>query len=414
MRKAVKTIAGWLHATLILAILPPLLYVMGAGQRSGAGRTLYFRCLLIAVPVAVTGVAVKKCKGLVSYLLACGLVFAATGLLARAAAGGLWRSGEAAGYIVLLLAETLFVIVFRMLGRLHKKREKETLLKEDPNMEPESERLAEPSFPMLLLFPAVYAIALNLDSPELCNAALFSAAVYGVNATLYYFVQRTERYLSLNKRTCNLPSKRIYGIGGGMLAIFLLLLLVAALPSFLTVSARKYRDCREMTGNWVADLPPVISGPGAAGNGEDMADWMEALGERESASVPVWVEALFYGIGIMVLLFLTAIWVKAVFGMFRTFREARDENGDIVEELEEPDTRYSRIRAAKEPGRRDLTEREKIRKQYRKFIRKHRKERPAVYETPAEIEEKAGVAEDEEGKALHGKYERARYSAYDG
>ena len=43
------------------------------------------------------------------------------------------------------------------------------------------------------------------------------------------------------------------------------------------------------------------------------------------------------------------------------------------------------------------------------IIRKHRKELPAIYETPTEIELVAGVADTEEGKAMHEKYEQVRY-----
>lgn len=55
------------------------------------------------------------------------------------------------------------------------------------------------------------------------------------------------------------------------------------------------------------------------------------------------------------------------------------------------------------------TEEDRVRRLYRKFIRKHRKELPAIYETPTEIELAAGVADTEEGKAMHEKYEQARY-----
>ena len=60
MRKTVKVIAGWLHVTLVLAILPPLLYAMSVTQRSEASRTLYIRCLLIAFPVIAAGKAAER------------------------------------------------------------------------------------------------------------------------------------------------------------------------------------------------------------------------------------------------------------------------------------------------------------------------------------------------------------------
>ncbi len=408
MRKTVKVIAGWLHVTLVLAILPPLLYAMSVTQRSEASRTLYFRCLLIAFPVIAAGIAAEKCRGLLSYLLAGVLIFAATGALARAAAGNMHESGEAVGYVVLLLGETIFVIVADMMGRIRRRREEEVLLKEDPNREPHSDWMKEPSFLMLIYFFGVYGVALNVNSPEVCDAALFSVAVYGIAALLYVYVAKTDRYLALNKRTCNLPSKRIYGIGSGMLAIFLLLLTVAALPSFLTSSGRNYRDWRENLVEWSPDHIQTAPGfEGMDGGSDGMPDWTREFGEPKE--MPAWVNLLFHGIGAGLLLIFAAGVLKMMKDMFRQFREAMDENGDVVEELEETDADYIQEGEKRRNLFWRLSEQESVRRQYRKFIRKHRKERPAVYESPTEIEVKAGVAWSEEGMVLHERYERVRY-----
>ena len=52
---------------------------------------------------------------------------------------------------------------------------------------------------------------------------------------------------------------------------------------------------------------------------------------------------------------------------------------------------------------------EKIKRRYRKMIRMHREDRPAPYESPAEIEEGAGLQDDEEMRELHRAYEEVRY-----
>lgn len=408
MRKMVKITAGWIHATLILAILLPVFYALGLEQKSGAGQTLYFRCLLIAFPVVATDIAVERCKGLFSYLVISAGVFVTTGILGWFAAGTLHQSGEAVGYLAVLLVETLFLVIVRLVGRLHKKREKEAMEKEDPDIELYKDIWKEPSFIALLYFFLVYVLALHVNSPEVCNEALFSAAVYGVIALLYHYVSETETYLVLNKRTCNLPSRRIYGIGSGMLAIFLLLLMIAVIPSFLTISRREYRDVRNGFENWDLDFTEMMpGGENIEGGGEVIQDWAEIFGEPKPP--PIWAEVLFYVIGVAVFLLFLAVLVKTIRDMFRDFRKAGDENGDIVEELEEVDTEYKRAEVRKGRERRSLSERERIRKQYRKFIRAHRKDRPAVYESPMEIEAKAGVAQSEEGMELHGRYEYVRY-----
>ena len=57
----------------------------------------------------------------------------------------------------------------------------------------------------------------------------------------------------------------------------------------------------------------------------------------------------------------------------------------------------------------EQTKEESIRREYRRFIKKNRKDCPAPYETPTEIEILAGVAETEMGKKLHESYEQVRY-----
>ncbi len=94
--------------------------------------------------------------------------------------------------------------------------------------------------------------------------------------------------------------------------------------------------------------------------------------------------------------------------MFQDFRNSRDENGDIIEEIK--DKEKSDREEMLERGRRHTdSAAEKIKRRYRKMIRKHRKDRPAPFESPAEIEERAGLRDDEEMQVLHRAYEGVRY-----
>ena len=52
----------------------------------------------------------------------------------------------------------------------------------------------------------------------------------------------------------------------------------------------------------------------------------------------------------------------------------------------------------------------RIRRKYKKIIRKSSKERPKGWETPYELETGAQLQEDESMKVLHKVYEKARYS----
>lgn len=406
MRKLVKRTAEWIHASLILAIIMPMLYTFGAEQPDIIGQTLYLKCLVIILPVIATDFAINKCKGLFSYLIVCAVIFAATAAISWSAAGSLHQSSSLWEYMIIILGETAFVIINRMAERLQRKKDKDAARGEDPSWRPSFDSLRVPSFPVLIFFLAVYVLAINLNNPAVCNAALFSAALYTVITIMYHYVCETENYLFLNNRTCNIPSKRIYGIGNGMLAIFLLLFIIVILPALFTISNRHYRDLRKFTAPIEFDYTEPERETYMEYSAEDP---MEALIAQygEPKPTPEWLIILSYILEVVVFLFLVAALVKIIYDTFRAFREAADENGDIVEELEETD---EAVMIKRNPViRRRLSERERIRKEYRKFIRRYRKERPERHESPTEIEKNAGIADNEECKVLHKQYELARY-----
>lgn len=405
MRKLIKKSTEWGHATLIIAIIIPLLHALCAEQPDTIGQYLYFKCLVIIFPIVMSDLAIEKCKGLFSYLLACVLIFAATGGLSWIIAGSLQAGVLLWGYMILILIETIFVLLNRLAERLHKKKEADAMLGENPDWHPSYALLREPSFFILIYFAVVYIIALNLNDPAACNAALFSAVIYTLLTFLYQYICETEKYLFLNKRTCNLPSRRIYGIGSGMLAIFLLLLMIVTLPSLFTISHRHYRDLREWASNIEFNYTEPLPENDMEYIGEDP---MEALFAEygEIKPTPQWVTALTYMIEITVFAVLAFMLLKKIYATFRDFRKAVDENGDIIEELKDAEEAVSPVQKTTPVRRRKLSERERIRKEYRKTIKRHRKDRPAPYESPREIEMNAGITDNEE---LHQNYERARY-----
>lgn len=400
-----RTGAGWVHAALIRAIILPLIYALGTERSDAVQYSLFFRGLLIAVPIVITGIAIDRCRSLLSYLLVCLVTFAATGVLGVAVGGSLAPRWVFYGYVFALLLETLLIMLERLSGRIHKKEEREAVQGTDLYWKPSYDAIKKPSFPVLAYFAVVYVAAKNVNSPAVCNIALCSAAVYGLAVILYRYIDETERYLALNRRTCNLPSRRIYGISGVMLAVLILLLVVAVVPSFLTIGKRSYRDIREWTP--IVELQsedPLMPENTDGGGGDFMMDMLEEYGEPAEPSA--FVVALSYAAAAGVFVLLAVMIYRKMKEVFEGFRETNDENGDIVEELE------TGVKPQKEPMRRKpgrLTERERIRRQYRQTIRRHRKDRPAVSETPYEIERNAGIEQNEEQRALHVLYEKVRY-----
>lgn len=407
MRRLIRKSAGWVHASLMIAIIIPLFYSMGAEPVNMTGQHLYAKCFLIILPIATSDFAAEKCKSFLSYLMISVIIFATTGALSWCISTSLNTNMMSWAYMIMILCGTLFVIIDRFVERVSKYKEIKLSQGENPDWRPYRTILREPAFIFLSYFMVIYTIALNLNSPSVCNAALFSAIVYALITLLYQYVCETENYLSLNKRTCNLPSKRIYGIGGGMLAIFLMLFLLALLPSLFTVKSRHYRDLRNWLSNMETSLPDLEEESITEDSAEDpMAALIAEYGEPKPT--PQWVIYLTYALQVIVFLSLALLLLKKIFTAFRDFREAIDENGDVVEELH--DTKEAPLSIKKSaPVDRRLSERERIRKAYRKTIRRYRKERPAIYESPSEIEARAGIADREDCMKLHDDYELARY-----
>lgn len=405
LRKLIKTSAGWIHTSLILAIIIPLIYALFIKEQI---PYLYLKCLLILFPVVITDFAADRCRNLLSYLIWSALTFAMTGAAAWVLTGSLRDNVLFWGYILFLLGETLFIIVNRLTARIRKKKDAEAATIADPTFHPFYDILKEPAFPVLFYFGAAYILAVNFNSPSVCNAALFSAIVYVLITFLYQYVNETEHYLSLNKRTCNLPSKRIYAIGSGILAIYLLILITLTLPSIFTISHRHYRDLKETADDMEIGYVELIPEYNSETTAEDPLTAL-MLEYDNVTFLPWWIDYIFYIIAVFFSIFLTIALIKKVYAVFQDFRISIDENGDIVEELQDTAENIRKIKIPAIRRSRKLSEKERIRKEYRKTIRLHRKDRPAIYESPAEIEDKAGIAGTKETLVLHRRYELARY-----
>lgn len=396
-------IIGYVHATLFFALIIPFLCTIAELSDPAGPGVLYIKCLLIAVPIIVTERAVKRAKSLATYIIICAALIAGIwGIAVLSNASGTY----AACYYIGMSAETFAVAIKRMQGRLKESAQRR---ESDPLAAREPEFLDTPSLSLVWYFVVIYIIGLCLNAKPLCDMAFYSAIVYLFLALIAAYVGAAHSYLEINKRTEGIPKKRLYGVGLSMLFVFLTLLLIGILPSVFMAGQRRYTDIRQ----WPEDVEYVpyeyesgIKSGGAPTGGMDM---MELLYDSEPVpESPIFMYILFLvtgGIGILV--FVYAI-VQAIRQVFKDFRDSHDENGDIIEEIIAKEISDEEDMLGKGRRRAD-TAAEKIKRRYRKMIRKHRKDRPAPYESPAEIEEYAGLKDDEQMQQLHKAYEEVRY-----
>ena len=398
----------WIHATLIFALFIPFVYGLCMFTPPEGTAPFYLKCLLVAVPVAVTKIAADRVRTLGAYLLVCAALFTVIYGVIAGVPRLMGQDGSAElpvnCYRVCMLAETAIIAVIRLADRIKRKRyeaRKET----DPLALYRENFLDRPSLSNGY-FITMYIAGILFNAKLLCDIALFSAIVYLFLALAYTFFGTTEHYLMLNKRTKGIPAKRLYAVSGGMLCLYAVLLLAVILPSFLLIKARRYTDVRE----WFTDMPLA---PGdyegnfnfqtSGGNAGGMSQFFMDVGEPSKLSM-IW-EVLFWGLSVACIIACVYAVVMAIKKIFRDFRRDLDENGDKIEELEKKTGGRRIVMTAREQDSETI----RIKRLYKRTIRKHRKDRPAAYESPSEIEEKAGLAEDAAMQTLHEDYERVRY-----
>lgn len=414
MRTKLKMAAGWLHATLIFSLFFPTVYAIGMENVSREQVLIYVLNLFILIPVIVTEISILRCRGLIGYLFFSGLSICIAGFLVFGIGkaflvGNVFRDFNPISVSIVILVEGIYITIYRFLGRLHN-RKMEMVYEDSEESKEGYEQLTSPSVSSLVFFFVSYMIGKFFGNAFLCNEAFFSCIFYFFIMVIYRYLKTTEDYLFLNQTIENVPRRRIYGISKNLFLIFVLFLLLSSLPSILLISNREYYNAREMVSGtpYSAELWENMETESSSKDDELYQYLQEMAGE--SLDLP-WLEPLTKVFLFLILLAIGGSVIKSIHRIQHSFREAYDENGDIVENLEKvtsSDLVEEKI-VRKKWDTKNMSPKEKIRYRYYLFIKKYRKELPLPHETPYEIEKKAQIADLEETKELHLEYERARY-----
>ncbi len=420
-----------LHPVLLTALAGPMFYAFFELRGDAWMLPMYLAGFCLLPLSAVVRAAGAKLRSLWLYLLTAAAALWAVNALCRGLMGILFMpltgvpgfaESEAAGFRPAAIPEGLLGaeivlggiwITFSALRLRLRENRRSRARRENDTSWTDRPLLAEKPAPFCLIwFAAAYMAGLCNACPPLCDIALGAGTAYLVLVSVYRLLEVGRRYEDETARLENVPRSKIRRLRGGLLVLLVAGILAAAVPAFLTGGARHYHDLRK----WEWDVIPLTPEAGEQSENEQSPEALaELLGENgEYWEPPAWLITLGKWISTAVMIALTAailrgIW-RAVMGTAREFSELPEENGDIAQSLdrEEPES--------EEAGRlrrwlrgQPLTEREKIRREYRRVIRRYRKERPRAGETPAEIEEGAVFPDGFDGKALHERYEKARY-----
>ena len=408
MRRYVKRSLEWLHVLLVLSMLAPLIFIADKQMDPSQIYRIYFAGCLLIIPIVGLMKAERSCKNFIQYLIIFLCICFVVKVGAQKLGAFLLNESAAVVYTVCMMICTVLIAAGAFATRMYKIQKKEAMENQDTTWSEEGFQLDKPSKGYCVPFVLIYVIGLFCTCPQICNLALYSTFAYFLLTIAHEYINNTDEYLKLNKsmyQVRNIPYKRIYGIGKAFFICYLLLLLLTVVPAFLTADNRQYFDIR-MT-EFQKEIAPedIYVQPPMDMITEPMLTEMEAepIIPREVILV---LDKLLYAIAVIVTVLLLGAVILAIRKELARFAKATDEEEDVVESLElvKEDEQFFTGK-----GTWKRTEEDKVRRLYRKFIRKHRKELPAIYETPTEIELAAGVADTEEGKAIHEKYEQARY-----
>lgn len=405
MRNLIKDAAGWIHATILLSIVFPVLYAMGMDRVASVENTVHVRSLIIAVPVILSGIAIKKCKTIWKFIVSCLVMICLTIMLAILVSPFGLKDHLTKGYVSLVAAETLIIMVLRLADRLsQKKSEKDNMVK-NPYWQPQHYLLNRPSITGVPILALVYFFCRDFDSESVCNIALISSIIYFIDYVVYKYIEKTDEYLQANKDIKNVPAKRVRGIGNITVAFLAAAILIVAVPSILTIGLRQYRDYRQWAAAQEGDYEELSSYFTQNYNGEDPErEAIEEIGNP--TKMPEIINAMIYIAGIAIALYFAVKVIKMIRDNISAFKETYDDNGDLVEELQESDDLGKRhFRKSKAAGE----EIGSIRKRYKKYIMSHLKVVPEKSDTPLQIEKRAQVYGTKECQSIHSEYEAYRY-----
>ena len=398
-------VCRWVHPVLLLALILPGGYTMLTGRVEKYVLWMYLAGWLLLPFSAVIHLAVRYTRYYFQYLLVCVFALAAGGACAYLAAGCFPSPACRVAVIVAVMAELSVIMLDAEEIRRNEIQRKRALKENDIFWKKHASLLEHPRQGGLVWFAFFYLLGLGTNCPIFCNISLGSGIVYMVLWLLYQNAQHVESYLAETAYIAHVPGRRIRSISFGILIFVLAAVAACGLASIAAIRYRRYTDIREIKGPSLPEETQMYYP--AMPPGQDISFFEEIAGlsdepYRPSPLAPVVQAAATFGAALFLLY---GMWrmLKARFDGFRD----RYEDGDLSVSLrrqEDDDVRFSPRKR-----RRGMPEIQKVRREYRRTIRKHRKTTPESWETPAVIEEKAGIDKTPQGQDLHVRYEKARY-----
>lgn len=362
---------GWLHLALPLALAGCTFYRFLHGGDDLGG--VYLRGLLVVIPVALLDLAAQRIPTLWQFLLAglgiCGLGWLLTGT-------------------PLAMIPLFLFAFFRARNRLS-----ET---------PVDSLMDAPRLPLVLVFVPAFLYSAFTQGDFLQRLCWVTALVYLLLWAAFQGLRRIEDYLVLNQGMAGLPARRILRICGAAL-LGMVLLAGALIPigvlgtGFVPLSLPDRQGVQ-------APQPDPVEETTIHDSGAIPLQELLGTGEGSTFQIPPIVGQIVFAL-LCVGLLLGLFWV--ILHLVRQFRSSFRDQGDLVQFLAPAEKGEALPRKKRRsPPVWDRSPSGRVRRRYRQWVLRAKKEPPEPWCAPAEIEAAAGLQDPE----LHALYEKARYS----
>lgn len=390
---------SWVHCFLIFEGV--FVLAAGAGQIKGQEMAVFlFRGTALFIPLILTDIAIRRCKNLGLYcLLAVALTWGMKVLAGSLPAGGL----------------TAFICLFRCYVRLKQGEEKSRMrnmpgfagAKEDVKLRETPGLLDNPRPIHGLLLIFMYLGALPLHRHELSVLLLGLLAAEFCVCFAYMYLEQFWEFAGKNRHVANLPIKAMKKISAGILGMGMALLVLFMLPAAIYQKEPLEKLDFEMSEN----QNPVILETHREDSGPDYM--MEELLRIKAAAkkTPPWMKTASKIVCMLMLLWISYLAIRMIFLAIKkaveTFSDDWEDEVVFLDRGEESSGKKGEERRKEKYWR---SYGGKIRRLYKKLIKRRLKESIYGSETPAELEKRAGLHNEKEVYAIHELYEKARYA----
>lgn len=391
LEDAFLTVLSWIHCLLLTMVV--FLFVSCLPFLPEAEAIVYYRkSLWILIPVIASWYMVRRIKGFLLYLSVGAAVTAVTGFLSK-------------DWIIVVLS--VFVILMRSYPRIVRGK----MLEEYPGEIEEIEIWEIPTFmdrPKMIpwMFCSLIYLVIIISKRHMLLMTMFYVLLAAIFVCyMFASASRMKEFITKNRRIANLPVKTMQLMQRSVLCVTLFILLLFVLPSIIygeePLTVLSEIEIKQ-TATVQVEMPSGQEGMGG------MEAMLEMIGAQEIREWPEWVQklmnALVYLVASCGAAAIAFLLYQAFRRMMHDFAGGHGEDEIILLEGEETEM-FSGLRKRRE-GMLSRTPAMKIRKEYKKLIRKRLKTNPFGSETPQELEQNAEVANE----SFHILYEKARYT----